>query len=122
LSCDFVVHPIRWGRFPFVAADPYARAWVTLQAHRGLAHNTLDAYSRGLERYFHFLAQLQLSCVSVTRAEFGLYLASFQAAGTRLSNATLQQLLTVVRLFHAYLMEKECAPTTRQRTVTQVGR
>jgi hypothetical protein len=96
LSCDFVVHPIRWGRFPFVAADPYARAWVTLQAHRGLAHNTLDA----------FLAQLQLSCVSATRAEFGLYLASLQAAGTRLSNATLQQLLTVVRLFHAYLMEE----------------
>jgi site-specific recombinase XerD len=47
-----------------------------------------------------------LSCVSVTRAEFGLYLASLQAAGTRLSNATLQQLLTVVRLFHAYLMEE----------------
>ena len=56
LSSDFVVHPIRWDRCPLVAADPHARAWLTLQSHRGLAHNTLDAYSRGLDRYFRFLA------------------------------------------------------------------
>jgi site-specific recombinase XerD len=71
-----------------------------------LACNTLDAYSRGLERYFRFLVQLHSSCVSATRAEVGLYLASLQTDGARLSNATIQQLLTVVRLFHAYLMEE----------------
>jgi integrase/recombinase XerD len=106
LSCDFVVHPIRWDRCPLVAADPQARAWLTLQSHRGLACNTLDAYSRGLERYFHFLTQLRLSCVSVTRSEVALYLGSLQVDGPRLSNATMQQLLTVVRSFHAYLMEE----------------
>ena len=82
MSCDFVVHPIRWDRCPLAAADLHARAWITLQSHRGLAHNTLDAYSRGLERYFRFLTQLHFSCVSVTRAEVGLYLASLQADGS----------------------------------------
>jgi len=106
LPCDFVVHPIRWDRCPLVAADSHARAWVTLQSHRGLAYNTLDAYSRGLERYFLFLTQLHFSCASVTSTEVGLYLASLQANGSRLSNATMQQLLTVIRLFHAYLMEE----------------
>jgi hypothetical protein len=87
LSRDFVVHPIRWGRCLLAAADPHAHAWLTLQSHRGLAPNTLDAYSRALVRYFRFLAQLHLSCVSVTHAEVGLYLASLQADGTSLSNA-----------------------------------
>jgi hypothetical protein len=40
LPCDFVVHPIRWDRCPFVAADPQARSWLTIQSHRGLAYNT----------------------------------------------------------------------------------
>ena len=106
LSSDFVVHAIRWDRCLLAAADPHARAWLTLQSHRGLSRNTLDAYSRGLERYFRFLTQLHFSCVSVTRAEVGLYLASLQDDGSRLSNATMQQLLTVIRLFHAYLMEE----------------
>src|SRR6185437_16511068 len=79
LSSDFVVHPVRWDRCPLVAADPHARAWLTLQSHRGLAPNTLDAYSRALERYFRFLTQLHFSFGSITRAEVGLYLASFQA-------------------------------------------
>ena len=106
LSSDFVVHPIRWDRYLLAAADPHASAWLTLQSHRGLAHNTLDAYSRALDRYFRFLAELHISCVSITRTEFGLYPASLQADGAGLSNATMQQLLTVVRLFHAYLMEE----------------
>jgi integrase/recombinase XerD len=106
LSSDFVVHPIRWDRCLLAAADPHARAWLTLQSHRGLAPNTLDAYSRALERYFRFLGQLHFSCASITRAEVGLYLASLQADGCCLSNATMQQLLTVIRLFHAYLMEE----------------
>ena len=106
LSSDFFVHPIRWDRCPLAAADLHARAWLTLQSHRGLAHNTLDAYSRAVERYFRFLAQLHFSCISITRAEIGVYLASLQADDAGLSNATMQQLLTVVRLFHAYLMEE----------------
>jgi hypothetical protein len=51
LSVDFVVHPVRWERCPLVAADLHACSWLTLQSRRGLAPNTLDAYSRALERY-----------------------------------------------------------------------
>jgi site-specific recombinase XerD len=106
LACDFVVHPIRWDRCPLAAADPHARAWLTLQSHRGLAPNTLDAYSRALERYLSFLIKHHFSCVSVNRTEIALYLSSLRSNGTCLANATIQQTLTVIRLFHAYLMEE----------------
>ena len=55
LPFEFVVHPIRWDRCPLAAADPHASSWLMLQSHRGLALNTLDAYSRALERYLAFL-------------------------------------------------------------------
>jgi integrase/recombinase XerD len=103
LSFDFVVHPIRWERCPLAAADLHACSWLTLQSRRGLAPNTLDAYSRALERYLGFLDTHRLAISSATRGDVGLYLTSFQP---RLSNATVQQLLTVVRLFHAYLLEE----------------
>src|SRR3984885_5202843 len=106
LSCDFVVHPIRWERCPLVAADPHARSWLTLQSHRGLALNSLDAYSRGLERYLRFVDDYHLSCLSVTSADMGLYLSGLKSNGRSLSNPTIQQLLTVIRLFHAYLVEE----------------
>jgi len=106
LSFDFVVHPIRWDRCPLAAADSYARSWLTLQSHRGLAANSLDAYSRALERYLAFLVAHQLYAQEVTRGDIGIYLAGLQGNVVHLSNATIQQLLTVVRLFHAYLMEE----------------
>jgi integrase/recombinase XerD len=109
LSFDFVVHPIRWERCPLVAADLHACSWLTLQARRGLASNTVEAYSRALERYLKFLDSHCLSSASASRGDVGLYLASFQS---ELSNATVQQLLTVVRLFHAYLLEEGVRPTT----------
>ena len=110
MSFDFVVHPIRWDRFPLVAADPHASSWLTLQSRRGLAPNTLDAYSRALERYLSFLKVRCVRSTCVTRGDVGLYLAALQAGEVTLSNATIQQLLTVVRLFHAYLMEEGARP------------
>lgn len=107
MSVDFAVHPIHLERCPLVAADLHACSWLTLQSRRGLAPNTLDAYSRALERYLAFLKRSSMAAATVTRGDVGLYLASFQAG---LSNATVQQLLTVVRLFHAYLMEESVRP------------
>jgi len=104
---DFVVHPVRWDRCPLVAADPHARAWLTIQAHRGLAKNTLEAYARCLERYLCFVGSHQTSCTAITRSEIAFYFSSVQqAASGPPANATIQQMLTVVRLFHAYLMEE----------------
>ncbi len=109
MSRDFVVYPIRWERSPFVAADLHARSWLALQARRGLASNTVEAYSRALERYLKFLHSHCIAAASATRGDVGLYLGSFQPV---LSNATVQQLLTVVRLFHAYLIEEGVRPST----------
>lgn len=106
MSFDFVVHPIRWELCPSAAAEPHAASWLTLQSHRGLAAATLDAYSRALERYLFFLKVHDLSPTTVTRGDLGSYLASLQSPPSALSNATIQQFLTVVRLFHAYLMEE----------------
>jgi integrase/recombinase XerD len=103
---EFTVHPIRWDRCPLVASDVQAHAWLLLQSHRGLSANTLDAYSRALERYLAFLKLARVASVSATRADVGLYLAALQAGEVALANATIQQLLTVVRLFHGYLMEE----------------
>jgi len=82
------------------------RAWLTFQSHRGLAGNTLDAYSRGLEAFLHFLSDEQLSIPAVTRIHIGSYLASLQSRVGYLSNATVQQQLTVLRLFYCYLSEE----------------
>jgi integrase/recombinase XerD len=108
LPSDFAIHPIRWDRCPSLATNLHACSWLTLQSHRGLAPNTLDAYTRALERYLGFLATRRITSISATRSDVGLYLSSLQNG---LSNATIQQLLTVVRLFHAYLMEEAVRPT-----------
>ena len=62
---DFVVHPIRWECCPLVAADLHACSWLTLQSQRGLAPNTLDAYSRALERYLRFLESRSITSLTV---------------------------------------------------------
>jgi integrase/recombinase XerD len=111
MSFDFTVHPLRWERCPLVADDPHARSWLILQSHRGLALNTLDAYTRALERYFQFLQQRGLSSLSVSRGDLGLYLAGMKIEPP-LANATVQLLLTVVRLFHVYLIEEGVRSTS----------
>ena len=79
LTSIFAVQPVRWERCPVAAAHPLCRAWLTFQSHRGLAKNTLDAYSQGLEVFLRFLSHQQLSVPAVTRVHIGAYLASLQS-------------------------------------------
>jgi len=106
LTSIFAVQPVRWDRCPVAAAHPLCRAWLTFQSHRGLAKNTLDAYSQGLEVFLRFLSHQQLSVPAVTRVHIGAYLASLQNHNGYLSNATVQQRLTVLRLFYSYVVEE----------------
>ncbi|MFZ0276745.1 MAG: site-specific integrase [Candidatus Sulfotelmatobacter sp.] len=106
MSSNFVVQSVRWDRYPVAAAHSLCRLWLTFQSHRGLARNTLDAYSQGLEVFLRFLSHQQLSVPSVTRVHIGAYLASLQSHKGCLSNATVQQRLTVLRLFYTYLVEE----------------
>ena len=79
LTSIFAVEPVRWDRCPVAASDPLCRAWLTFQSNRGLARNTLDAYSQGLEVFLRFLSHQQLSLSAVTPVHIGEYLARLQS-------------------------------------------
>lgn len=106
MSIAFVVEPIRWEHFPLASSHPLCRAWLTFQSQRGLSRNTLEAYSRGLEIFLRFLADQQLLIPAVTHAHIGAYLATMQSDGSAISNATVQQRLTVLRLFYSHLVDE----------------
>jgi len=74
----FAVQPVRWDRCPMAAAHPLCRVWLTFQSNRGLARNTLDAYSQGLEVFLRSLSHQQMSVPAVTRVHIGAYLAEPQ--------------------------------------------
>ncbi len=94
-----------------VAGFPEARTWLSFQACRGLARNTLDAYGRNLDRYLRFLEPQGKKPWEVKADPVGLYLRQLLArpevANTEeldggLSNATVQQHLASLRLFYDY--------------------
>ena len=86
----------------------------------GLAQNTVDAYGRGLEEFLGFLRSVGAPFLQVTREHVAGYVRFLQAqpgqvdhevvaidSTSRLSNATLQQRITVVRLFYDFLHEEQ---------------
>jgi hypothetical protein len=104
---ELVVHPIRWNLAPIASENHWARNWLSFQSNRGLAPNTLEAYVRGIEIYFAFLAKQGITIENATRIEIGAYINSLLSHRPQgLSNATVQQRITVVRLFYAYLVEE----------------
>jgi site-specific recombinase XerD len=121
---------IEWFRYPFVAAHDLAKTWLTTETLLGLAPNTLDAYARGLDDFLSFCQRADISPVMATRADLARYVGDLRGRprlashhetpaltpSTGLSNATLQQRLTAVRLFFDFLIEEG------QRTNHPVGR
>ena len=111
-----IIGEVRWDRFPTVAALPEARAWLSFQAFRGLALNTLDAYGRNLERYLRFVEGTGKKPWELRRDTAGAYLHGFVSGSekpaegihaTLIANATIQQHLATLRMFHDYLIEEE---------------
>jgi integrase/recombinase XerD len=110
---------ICWKLYPLLAPGSQARAWLSAQANLGLATNTIDAYGRGLSDFFSFCARSSLCPESATRADVSAYVRDLAQrpnprgtnvyaidSGAGLSNATLRQRLTAVRLFFDYLIEE----------------
>jgi len=56
MDFDQTIPAVRWHRIATLAEHTDARAWLTFQACRGRAINTLEAYGRNLDRYLRFLA------------------------------------------------------------------
>ncbi len=114
MALEFTICEIRWERYPRVSENAHAREWLKFQATRGLAANTLDAYGRDLDAFLAFLSSARLEFQSVVRNAIGSYIQHIaqrsakreRESGTTLSNATLQQHLTVIRLFYDYLVEE----------------
>jgi integrase/recombinase XerD len=100
-----------------------AERWLAMQADLGRARNTIFAYRRALHDYLEFCAEQQVQSHNATREHVALYVRSLtdhpvsrrggqpvDAPSSGLANATLRQRLTVIRLYHDYLMEEGIRP------------
>lgn len=117
-----VVSTIRWERFPLVEQEPRAQSWLAMGASLGLAQNTVEAYGRALDEFLGFLAMRDVMPVVASRADIAAYVHELSSRSRRrgadaqageqirLANATLQQRITVVRLFCDYLVEEGLRP------------
>lgn len=120
---------INWEHYPLIAENRLAKAWLTVQANLGLAPNTIDAYGRGLEGYFAFSQRCAVIPETATKAHIAAYVRDLAerpnphggmgATGSStggLSNATMQQRVTAIRLYYDHLLEE------RVRADNPVGR
>lgn len=110
---------IRWDRFPTVRATPEGKQWLEIQHTLGLASNTVEAYGRGLEDFLGWCERSEVMPATAGRADVAGYVGDLRKrpgprgkgvvsldSGCGLSNATMQQRVTVVRLFFDFLMEE----------------
>jgi integrase/recombinase XerD len=111
---------VRWEFYPLVAQNETARSWLQMQTYLQLAPTTIDAYGRGLNDYLDFCTKQHILPEDATREDVALYVQDLASrpnrkganiltfdSGRGLSHATMQQRLTVARLYHDYLVEKQ---------------
>jgi len=114
---------IRWEFYPLVAQHELAQTWLTMQSNLQLALATIDAYGRNLNDYLTFCSKHRLLPETLTREALALYVQDLASrpnprgpkmvsigSGCGLSRATMQQRITVIRLYHDYLIEKQIRP------------
>ncbi|MBP0595734.1 tyrosine-type recombinase/integrase [Paraburkholderia sp. LEh10] len=115
---DAFVEPV-WERFPLITSNSYARRWIQSCASLGLAKNTVAAYMYAMEGFLSFARERSLDLRSTSQEAIAQYVGELRtqprrlgASATRidsgglLSNATLQQRLTAVRLFFEFLVDE----------------
>jgi integrase/recombinase XerD len=111
---------VRWEYYPLVAQHELARNWLQVQANLQLRPKTIDAYGRSLNDYLAFCARHDIAPEAVTRDLVALYVQDLAhrpnpkgakilsiESGCGLSNATMQQRITVLRLFCDSLIEHQ---------------
>jgi integrase/recombinase XerD len=102
----------RWERYPQLVREETAYKWLTIQSNLGLAFNTLNAYAYNLEKFLNFCALHSIVVKEAKREHVALYVHDMadrqnrRTGGAGLSNATMQQHLTTLRLYYDYLIEE----------------
>jgi len=110
---------ICWSRFPIVVNTPEGKQWLEIQHMLGPAPNTVEAYGRGLEDFLGWCKRSGVVATAANRADIAGYVGNLRDqpghrgtgvvsldSGGGLSNATLQQRLTAIRLFFDFLIEQ----------------
>jgi site-specific recombinase XerD len=111
---------VDWFHYPLVRDNDLGRRWLQIQSDLGLAKNTVEAYGRGLDEYLRFVRRLEIDPTECSREIIASFVRSLMGkpgaargqvisihAKAVLSNATLQQRLTAVRLFYDFLVEEQ---------------
>lgn len=99
-----------WTSFPTAAADSHCRTWLTLLGNLGRSPATIDAYGRGLDQYLRFCRELGVDAADATLEQVSLFVRHLRGdpgevqARARVSDATLHQRLTAVRLWYDHLV------------------
>jgi site-specific recombinase XerD len=105
-------------KFPLSNNHLNVRKWLSIQVNLGLAKNTLEAYARALEDYIKFSFDSTFSIDTASREDISVYVNHLRQRSKKnsssilmlvkvgLSNATLQQKLTAIRLYYDYLIEE----------------
>jgi len=126
------IQEIPWARYPAVEQHEHARRWVELQALLGRARNTIDAYARGVQAFLAFCSDEGIDPLTASAGDIARYVhhlrerpsphgqnvVALDSRGAGLSNATLQQRITALRLFFDYLVEE----SVRDRNPVARGR
>ena len=126
-KANFVAFEVN--RYPSVQSCEHARTWFRIQTNLGLAHNTLQAYGRALNDFLAFTGKSGTGVVAASREHISAWVRDLLSrpnnrsnkailidSGVGLSNATLQQRITAVRLFYDFLIEEG------MRSTNPVGR
>lgn len=85
-----------------------ARAWFRhLRTERGRSRNTLDNYSRDIDRYLHWLASCSLDMTSVSTGDVEDFIMDLRkghpvTGGAPLAQSTVARILSAVRGLHRF--------------------
>jgi integrase/recombinase XerD len=99
-----------WSHYPLASADALGRSWLTLLGNLGRSSATVDAYGRSLNQYLRFCRDRGVDAPSATLEHVSRFVrhlngdADDAPARFRVSNATLLQRLTAVRLWYDHLV------------------
>jgi integrase/recombinase XerD len=120
MAIDFSSDGSGWDRYPLTSAHQDARRWINSCVFLGLARNTVVAYAHAVESFLTYCQSRAIDARSASRdtiAQYVGHLRTLPRSGRLnviridsqgvLSNATLQQHITAVRLFFESLLEDE---------------